>query len=184
MAEPAFDNTDAVGLLASFVRHRIFVQAGLRRLAFELEQRATVHDASKMLADEFAGFSRINAVARTLKFGSPEYAESMRREKPTIDLHFSRNSHHPERPTYGAPDGSGLMGSEVVEYDAGMSPRELTFLDVIEMVCDWYGARLGYDDARPWPESAALNLEHKGKYLIPEQRWLAEQVISYFKAQP
>jgi len=139
-----------------------------------LNERAIVHDASKMLDDEFAGFSRINAAARLQKFGSPEYAEGMRRERSTIDLHFSRNSHHPERM------GMGLLGSEVVEHDVGRGPKEMTFLDVIEMVCDWWGARLGYGDSRSWKEGAVLNMEHKGKYLTPEQRWLAQQVVDFF----
>jgi len=182
VSEPsAYTPQDAIGLLRIYNRHRDFVRLALLKLANALNERGVVHDASKMLDDEFAGFSRISAIYRTQKFGSQEYAASMNREKATIDLHFSRNSHHPEYPTYGAPDGSGLLGSEIVEYEAGLSARELTFLDVIEMVCDWWGARLGYDDARSWAESAKLNLEHKGKYLTPGQRWLAEQVIRFFE---
>ena len=175
-----YEPQDAINLLRSYTRHRDYVRLALRRVESALAERREVHDASKLLDDEFSGFSRINKAARVQKFGSPEYAKGMKRERGTIDLHFSRNSHHPEHATYGAPDGSGLQGSEVVEYDCGVSAREQTFLDVIEMVCDWWGAGKGYDDPRPWRESAALNLEHKGKYLTPEQRWLAEQVVEFF----
>lgn len=151
------DPQDAFGLLRSYSRHRDYVRLALRKVENALAERSLVHDASKMLDDEFAGFSRINAAARINKFGSPEYKEGMVRERPTIDLHFSRNSHHPEF-------------------------TAMTFLDVIEMVCDWWGAGKGYDDPRPWKDSAALNFESKGKYLTPEQRWLAEQIVQFLGA--
>jgi hypothetical protein len=174
-----YDLQDAINLLRSYTRHRDFVRLALHRVANAFAERAIVHDASKLLDDEFSGFSRINKAARVNKFGSEEYKAGMRAEKPVIDLHFSRNSHHPEHATYGAPDGSSLQGSEVIEYDAALSAREQTFLDVIEMVCDWWGAGRGYGDPRPWTESAALNFKSKGKYLTPEQRWLAEQVVAF-----
>lgn len=171
---------DAFGLLRSFLRHRAYVADALGVVATALERRATVHDLSKLLDDEFAGFSRINAAARVHKFGSPEYQAGMDRERGTIDLHFSRNSHHPERPK--------LMG-EAAERERGLpddatyweahTAAQMTFLDVIEMVCDWHGARKGYDDPRPWSESVRLNLEAKGKYLSDHQRWLAESVAAF-----
>ena len=167
---------DAFGLLRSFLRHRAFVELALGRVARALDERAIEHDLTKMLDDEFAGFSRINAAARIQKFGSPEYAENMRRERGTIDLHFSRNSHHPEQPGLLAQQTGGTA---LIAYDAGISEHEMTFLDVIEMVCDWWGASKGYDDPRAWQETVQLNLEQKGKYLSPAQRWLVEQVAAF-----
>ncbi len=55
----------------------------------------------------------------------------------------------------------------------------MTFLDVIEMVCDWWAARKGYDDPRPWLESVELNFKAKGKYLSEEQLWLARSVAAF-----
>jgi hypothetical protein len=150
----AIEPSDAFGLVRSFTRHIGFVKLALRTVTNALERRAEVHDLSKMRDDEFAGFSRINAAARVNKFGSPEYAEGMRRERATIDLHFSRNTHHPEN-------------------------QPQNFLDIIEMVCDWWGARKGYDDPRPWDASVQLNLAQKGKYLSPEQLWLANEVAAF-----
>lgn len=179
MSEQPFDPVDAIGLLRSYARHRDHVRLALHRVGTALAERAIVHDASKMLDDEFAGFSRINRAARVQKFGSPEYAEGMRRERPTIDLHFSRNSHHPERP--GLVAG---INTEPDDYKYAVAEAEaaMTFLDVIEMICDWWGAMKGYDDKRGWAASAALNLDSKGKYLSPEQRWLAESVIAFLGA--
>lgn len=164
---------DKFGLFRSFIRHRAFVGDALERVVEALRRRARVHDLSKLLDDEFEGFARINAAARVHKFGSPEYSEGMARERATIDLHFKRNSHHPERPE--------LLGREAasryVEFE-----NTLTFLDVIEMVCDWYGARAGYDDPRSWGETVELNFKTKSKHLSPEQVWLAREVASFLKA--
>ena len=171
------DADDKFGLVRSFIRHRAYLADVMGHVARALEHRAQVHDLSKLQDDEFEGFSRINAAARIHKFGSPEYAEGMRQERPTIDLHFSRNRHHPERPK--------LMG-EMAEYERGLpddatywsahSDAAMTFLDVIEMVCDWWAASKGYDDARPWTETVELNFAQKGKHLSVEQIWLARSV--------
>lgn len=172
---------DAFGLLRSYSRHRDYVRLALTFVVQALERRAIEHDASKMLDDEFAGFARINAVARVHKFGTSEYKDAMRAEKATIDLHFSRNSHHPERPS--------LLG-DAAETDRGLpddftywSARDgarMTFLDIIEMVCDWWGARKGYADSRmDWAESVTANLESKGKFLSAEQKWLVAEVAQF-----
>jgi len=169
MPDDDYQSEDAFGLIRSFVRHVGFVGLALQRISQELENRATVHDLSKLADDEFAGFARINAAARVHKFGSPEYAEGMRQERKTIDLHFSRNRHHPE-----------------FIFDLGQErpQREMTFLDVIEMVCDWWGAGKGYDSNLSWRESVELNLRNKGKYLSSEQVWLARQVAKFLDETP
>lgn len=179
------DPQDAIGLLRSFLRHRAFVAEGLALVSNALERRAVVHDASKMLDDEFSGFSRINAAARIHKFGSPEYQEGMDRERGTIDLHFSRNSHHPERPKLMGEQAERERGlPDDCTYWTAHHAAQMTFLDVIEMVCDWWGARKGYDDPRPWEESVRLNLDAKQKHLTAEQLWLAQSVANFLAQQP
>jgi hypothetical protein len=176
--------SDAFGLLRSYSRHRDYVRLALTIVQQAIERRAIEHDASKMMDDEFAGFSRINAVARTQKFGTPEYKASIQAERETVNRHFMRNSHHPERGT--------LLG-EAAETERGLpddytywmarDAASMTFLDVIEMVCDWWGARLGYADSRmAWIESVEMNLSHKGKYLKPWQIDLVRDV-AHFLAQ-
>lgn len=154
----AFTPADAFGLIRSFTRHVGFVKLALTAVSHDLERRAIRHDLSKMMDDEFSGFARINAAARINKFGSPEYSESMDRERATIDLHFSRNSHHAEH-------------------------QPQTFLDIIEMVCDWWGAKQGYDDPRAWEATVELNIATKGKYLTSEQRWLVREVSRWVSSE-
>lgn len=174
---------DGFGLIRSFTRHVAFVRLALHSVSDALERRGLIHDQSKMLDDEFAGFSRINAAARVNKFGSPEYAEGMKREQATIDLHFIRNSHHAERPKLMGEAAEAARGlPDDATYWYAHSAATMTFLDIIEMVCDWWGAQKGYDDnKRTWAENVALNLEHKGKYLSSEQIWLVRSVADFIE---
>ncbi len=169
---PTLNPDDAFGLVRSYTRHVAFVRLAVHHVADDLQRRALVHDTSKMLDDEFAGFSRINAAARINKFGSPEYAEGMQREKPTIDLHFSRNRHHAEQTA---------KLTEAALVNGGIA-HDMTFLDIIEMVCDWWGAQRGYDDnKRTWAANVALNLQHKGPMLTEHQRWLVQSVAAHLE---
>lgn len=181
---PEFTPSDAFGLLRSYSRHRDYVRLALTHVVQSLERRAIEHDASKMLDDEFSGFARINAVAREHKFGTPEYKASMQQERSTIDLHFSRNSHHPERPKLLGEAAEVARGlPDDATYWAARDGARMTFLDVIEMVCDWWGARKGYDDSRmSWMESVTMNLESKGKYLSNEQQWLVREVALFLES--
>lgn len=180
----SFTAADAFGLLRSYSRHRDYVRLALATVTHALDRRAIEHDASKMLDDEFSGFARINAVARQHRFGTPEYAESMKAERATIDLHFSRNSHHPERPKLlgQAAETERGLPDDATYWEAHHAAR-MTFIDVIEMVCDWWGARKGYDDSRmSWPESVEMNLKHKGPHLSPEQQWMVREVAAFLES--
>lgn len=179
-----YTSSDAFGLLRSYSRHRDFVRLALTFVQQAIERRSIEHDASKMLDDEFAGFARINAVARTHKFGTPEYKASMDAERVTIDTHFRRNSHHPERPKLlgeAAEETRGLPDD--CTYWQARDGAEMNFIDVIEMVCDWWGARLGYADSRmTWRESVELNLSNKGKYLKDWQIALVRDVAVFLES--
>jgi hypothetical protein len=171
---------DAFGLLRSYSRHRDFVRLALLHVIHDIERRSLTHDASKMLDDEFTGFARINAIARVNKFGSEEYKASMKQEKSTINLHFSRNSHHPERPRLMGEAAEAARGlPDDFTYWQAHGGAAMTFLDVIEMVCDWWGARKGYGDSRTWKESVELNFTSKGHLLSGEQLWLAREVAAF-----
>lgn len=169
---------DAIGLLRSYSRHRDYVRMGLLIIQQLIERRGLEHDASKMLDDEFSGFARINAIARTCKFGSEEYKESIRAERGTVDLHYMRNTHHPERPKLmgkAAEEARGLPDDYT--YWSAHDAAAMTWLDIVEMVCDWWGARLGYsDNSKPWLESVESLLAHKGQYLQMWQIELVKQV--------
>lgn len=96
------------------------VQARLGVVIHELRVRGEQHDASKLEEPEKSGFDVLSAQLSTLEYGSDEYKAALEAGKPTIDHHYSVNSHHPEHWTDGV---------------AGMS-----LLDVVEMLCDWKAA--------------------------------------------
>jgi len=168
------DPVDGVQLLRSYLLHCRYVRRGINRVALALNERADCHDDSKLLADEFAGFSRINKAAREHPYGSPEYRAGLKQEKPTIDLHYSRNSHHPE--FHGDPvEGACAIGLK--------TPYEsMTWLDLIEMVCDWRGAYLAYGSQGTWEENIQRQKERYGpfeQWFTKEQWWLIEQVAVF-----
>lgn len=151
---------DAIHLLRTMVVHAAQVRRGLQRVTHELERRALVHDESKFYADEFAGFSRINRIARENPYGSMAYRESMARECEVINLHYMRNSHHPEHCCSG---GSSM-----------------SWLDIIEMVCDWRAAYLAYGSQGTWEENLKRQRERYGpEWFTREQWWLVEQVAAF-----
>lgn len=157
--------------LATMNLHRLRVQQAIQRLTANLERRALVHDASKFQEDEFAGFSRINAIARHHKYGSEEYKAALKQEQATIKLHYSRNSHHPE--CWAKPD---------LTYQA----QHMTLLDLIEMTCDWWAAWRTYDDQRPanlrasWTENLEKQRERflDSNMLSPHQ-WLVVEEVAF-----
>jgi hypothetical protein len=179
----SYEAHDAFGLLRSYIAHRAYLAEAVGLVRTELDRRVVVHDLSKLKEDEFAGFARINAAARVHKFGTPEYQEGMDRERDVIDLHFSRNSHHPERPRLLGEAAERERGlPDDATYWAAHGAAQMSFLDVIEMVCDWWAARKGYNDPRPWLESVELNFTAKGKLLSAEQLWLARDVAAFLDA--
>lgn len=111
------------------------VQARIQEMISNLTIRAAHHDESKLVEPEKSGFDVLSALLSTLVYGSEEYRAALEAGKPTIQHHYSVNTHHPEH----WPDGV-----------AGMS-----LLDVIEMLSDWKAA-----SARTKQGSIMASLEH------------------------
>ena len=87
---------------------------GKDELAFELLDRAIIHDNSKLETEELTNLSMICDSNDSLV--NPNY-EMTDFDKKCIELHWKHNRHHPE-------------------YFRDMS--DMGEIDVIEMVCDWY----------------------------------------------
>lgn len=89
----------------------------------EFLRRAVVHDLSKYRFDEARGFAETVFDLKSTPYSSdPDgaYRTLLRRIKPSIKLHYARNSHHPEH------------------YSGGYA--EMTAADRAEMLCDWAAA--------------------------------------------
>ena len=119
-------NSSEIKTLVTMLRHRGYVSYCLKLIAHDLLRRAEAQDLSKFRLDEFAGFARINHIARNHEYGSPSYHAALDQESETINRHYLRNPHHPQFYEHGIDNM--LSG------------------DIIEMVCDWVSATLTYSD--------------------------------------
>lgn len=92
----------------------------LNKFATELIERGNHHDDSKLVSPEKELFDELTPILSSLKYGTPEYQESLDRLKPALDHHYDKNSHHPQFYKNGI-DGMNL-------------------LDLVEMFFDWKAA--------------------------------------------
>ena len=155
---------DRLNVLNTMAHHRLQVQRQLQKIVHELDKRALVHDESKFREDEFDGFAEINMTARKYKYGSDEYKASIT-DNNAVELHYQRNSHHPEF---------------FNEYSKGMG-----VMDLIEMVCDWYGAWKVYNiqkeekDRITWGDN--IDLQYKRfKEKLSKEQWFVVENIALF----
>lgn len=122
--------------------HKIDVAVPMIRFASKMLWRAVIHDLSKYRWSEAKHFAETNAEMRKVKGGSEEYDKLCQRIKTGIELHYTRNSHHPEHYLLGIP--------------------EMSALDEIEMVFDWFAAskRMTEGDVYEWIKSSSKRFKH------------------------
>lgn len=149
-------------LLATMHRHLTFLRIGMDDVIHALERRALEHDLSKYGSTEFAGFTRINQTARLHPYGSDEYKDSLASEKPTIDHHYTNNTHHPE-----------------FHQQPGRKLEDMGWLDIIEMVCDWWSAWQSYGQKQSWSKNLAI--QQKRFDFTEQQWWLVVQVAGFLE---
>jgi hypothetical protein len=153
--------TEETKFILTMIRHRENIDQAVKSITKGLEDRASTHDLSKLTESEAEGFVRINKIAREYDYGTDEYEESLQEElgdNGSITEHYDNNDHHPDH-----FDNLENMG----------------FMEIIEMVCDWYSANKTYDNG-DFMESVE---HHKDKYdFTDEQWWLIEQVANYLEA--
>jgi len=89
--------------------------------------RAVVHDFSKLGWGETSQFVTVVHKLKGVTYGSNEYKRMMEEDLPkALELHYRRNSHHPEHYT------NGIAGMNMV--------------DLVEMFCDWKAATKRHAD--------------------------------------
>lgn len=89
----------------------------MSNMIMNLQHRSFVHDKSKFSQQEKPYFDIATPKLKTLKFGTPEYKESLDSIKPALDHHYKMNDHHPEH------------------YSNGINGMSL--LSIFEMMADW-----------------------------------------------
>lgn len=122
-------------------RHIETVRNYLGAVIREIIRRQERHDQSKLESPEVEAFDVITEKLRGLTYGSEEYKAALRSQKPAIDHHYSVNRHHPEF----FPNGY----------------KDMTLVDLIEMLCDWKAATLRHGDGDIM-KSIVINQERWG----------------------
>ena len=89
----------------------------LKQYLEELQERATNHDKSKLMAPEKQGFDIYTPALKNVEYGSQEYQQYLKAMQKFIQHHYRYNRHHPEH------FGNGING--------------MTIMDLTEMICDW-----------------------------------------------
>lgn len=103
------------------LEHKRKVEYWMRRFWTQLENRAPIHDDSKLRNfEEKAMFDKWVPELKVRTFGSDEYKEALAQMGEGLKMHYEANRHHPEHYK------NGIEG--------------MTLIDVVEMVADWMAA--------------------------------------------
>lgn len=113
------------------LKHKAIVTKNFRNLIAKLEEREAVHDISKFNQDEFDGFAELDSdeVFKLYSTNQEEYKKRIGDNKG-IELHYLRNSHHPEHFKVEEHNTAYAFGG--IDF--------MSFTDILEMVIDWKSA--------------------------------------------
>jgi len=104
------------------IKHIHAVRELLYKMIENLDERARLHDQSKLESPEQEIFGEHFEKLASTEYGAPEYDALLEKVKPAITHHYANNRHHPEHWTNGIDD--------------------MTLLDLVEMLCDWKAATM------------------------------------------
>jgi hypothetical protein len=110
------------------------------KVVVNLLDRASKHDASKLISPEVEAFDEMTPRLAGLVYGSEEYKLSLAQLGEALTHHITNNRHHPEY------------------HDEGIAG--MTLLDLIEMLVDWKAAS---ERVRP-PMPSAPGTKETPKY--------------------
>lgn len=102
------------------INHIAKVQSNLSKAIYNLNDRRTVHDRSKLEEPELSGYEGLTQALKGLTYGTPEHRAAFAPYKEIIQHHYASNRHHPEYWQMGVTD--------------------MSLLDIIEMLADWKAA--------------------------------------------
>jgi hypothetical protein len=114
----------------------------MRGVVFDLQQRAAVHDQSKLGDIEKPVFDAVTVKLRELDYGSPEYKAALEEMGPALDHHYAANDHHPEH------------------FPGGI--YEMDLLQLTEMLVDWIAAGRRHSPPNDIHNSIRQNAERFG----------------------
>jgi hypothetical protein len=99
------------------LQHIRKVEARMGVIIHELQHRARMHDASKLVEPEKSGYDTLTHELKDLVYGSDEYRAALKAAKPVIDHHYAHNSHHPEHWAWPIPESAEEEEIAVLRHD-------------------------------------------------------------------
>lgn len=99
------------------LKHIQSVREGLYRIILELDRRMQLHDQSKLESPEQEIYGEFADELGKTEYGTPEYAELLKKVQPALDHHYAKNRHHPQHHANGVND--------------------MNLVDIMEMLIDW-----------------------------------------------
>jgi len=139
------DNDKTINGMLETVKHIHKVRTYLYAMINELDERARLHDLSKLESPEKEIFGEFTPELGKTEYGSEEYKKLLEKVKPAIEHHYSKNRHHPEFHKKGIND--------------------MNLIDLVEMLCDWRAATERYLNG-----NIRKSIEHNsGRYGISPQ---------------
>ena len=143
------------------MRHIETVRNYLTVCIHELLERAIQHDQSKLEPPEVEAYDAITHQLRGMTYGSEEYRRVLREQQPAITHHYACNRHHPEFHSNGY--------------------RDMTLIDLLEMLCDWQSACLRHNDG-DIQQSIVINQNRFG--YSEELATIFRNTIAWLETQP
>ena len=119
-------------------KHIETVRKYIRFMIDKIDMRGVKHDASKLESPEVEMFAEVTPQLSAVTYGSAEYNKLLEKLKPALEHHYAANRHHPQHFVNGIND--------------------MTFIDIIEMICDWKASTLRQNDGNLL-KSIELNAE-------------------------
>jgi Family of unknown function (DUF5662) len=123
------------------IAHIARVQQLLGQVIVDLQERAAIHDRSKLREPEKSMFDEFTPKLRDSTYGSEEYEGFRKSMGEALAHHYAHNRHHPEH------------------FARGIASMNL--LDVVEMLVDWKAATERHADG-DLARSIAHNRERFG----------------------
>ena len=120
------------------------VQELFREFIVRLEQRALVHDASKLQPPEKEGFDKHLGNIKGLTYGNQDYLDSLNTLKITLEHHYLHNTHHPEHYEKGI-DGMSLLDIVELFLDHKASSERHSGGSMLDSL-EYNRKRFGYSD--------------------------------------
>lgn len=148
-------------------KHQDTVRELVLGIIGELNQRAQLHDASKLWPEEIEGFVKYTPKLKECTYGSDEYKQYLKELEPYLKHHYKHNRHHPEKFEDHKESYCISCKNAVTDYDIEISNkvgkcskcgkgkptfdtrytlRGMNLVDVLEMLCDWKAASIRHND--------------------------------------